>query len=126
MISYWQWRTASDKLKFDLFEKRLKVYESTRELVEKTLTGGATSQDVVAFSNAVKGAEFLFSGETRNFYMQISSFCAKIAIARSMSGNQALTEEQEKLFEFLRSQHGSAHRLEAKFGPYLNLGHIQS
>ena len=29
LIAYRQWKTAQNKLKFELFEKRLKVYNST-------------------------------------------------------------------------------------------------
>jgi len=33
-IAYWQWKTARDKLKSDLFDRRYSIFETTRNLCE--------------------------------------------------------------------------------------------
>jgi hypothetical protein len=64
-IAWRQWRTAHDKLTFDLYDRRFKVYEATRFFLFTAITQGQVNgDDYRAFLNGLRGAEFLFNKET--------------------------------------------------------------
>ena len=46
-IAYLQWVLARNKLKFDLFDRRYRVYEAARELLASIMTtGSAKNEDI--------------------------------------------------------------------------------
>jgi hypothetical protein len=60
-VAYRQWHTGNQRLKLDLFERRLKVYEAAKKLVDNTLRRFEISEnDLRAFNRDLSEAEFLF------------------------------------------------------------------
>ncbi|MGD0137401.1 MAG: hypothetical protein ABSD28_00870 [Tepidisphaeraceae bacterium] len=64
-IAYQQWRTNHRKLKLDLFDRRYKVYQAARQLLNVTETGGATDDVTVRtmvreFQHDVQQGAFIF------------------------------------------------------------------
>ena len=50
LIAYRQWRMARDRLKLDLFDRRLLVYEQTRNyLTQRMALGQLESQEITEF-----------------------------------------------------------------------------
>ncbi|WP_210024194.1 hypothetical protein [Methylocaldum sp. RMAD-M] len=61
-IAYRQWRLAQNKLKLDLFERRLTVYEAARTLLSSIMaTGKAKDGEVFKFMVATREAKWLFN-----------------------------------------------------------------
>jgi hypothetical protein len=128
-IAWRQWRTAHDRLSFDLFEKRFAVYEATRNfLIGAILHGQVRSEDYVALYNGISGTEFLFSGETRSYVMNIRDKAYRAQAIRSGLAREPnhpradkLIDEEETILQFFLEQDDL---LESKFKPYLDLSNV--
>jgi len=74
--SFW---IAREKLRFDLFDKRFKVFEGARLLVSRALRTGALSMDeLLEFRATAIGKEFLFSGEVVDYLNKIDQYAVRI------------------------------------------------
>ncbi|MBI2713359.1 MAG: hypothetical protein HYX37_02750 [Rhizobiales bacterium] len=68
LLTYWQFKTARDKLRLDLFEKRFKVYSAYFRTHAAVLGHWPNRNDVVAEFAALKGeARFLFDAPASDF-----------------------------------------------------------
>ena len=64
-IAWRQWRTAHDKLKLDLFDRRLTAYRKLTDAVDPVVRSGKiTFPDATNFAHAMYGVRFLFDKET--------------------------------------------------------------
>jgi hypothetical protein len=126
-IALRQWWTAHDRLSFDLFEKRFAVYQATQTLIS-TLHGGLTPEDMGHFYEGIRGAEFFFDGDTRNFLMNIGDMALRARSKRFQLEQQPnhpnldqLIKEEESILNFLRQQDQNLERL---FSRYLDLSKV--
>ncbi|WP_422134987.1 hypothetical protein [Endozoicomonas sp. ALD040] len=72
LIAYWQWKTAQNKLKLDLFDKRLAVYEGVTSFIAHVFqTGKVTDDEVRAYMQATRNAKWLFSEEVASYLNSI-------------------------------------------------------
>jgi hypothetical protein len=123
-IAWRQWRTAHYRLTFDLFEKRFAVYEAVKNLINTAGSRRVIQKDLDAFYEGIRGAEFLFGGETRAFVKKIGDMAwkAQIVRARQQSADprqiDKLTDEEENILNFLSVQ---SEAIEDVFKPYLDL-----
>jgi hypothetical protein len=63
-IAYQQWCTARNKLKLDLFDRRMVVYECVREALGNAAREGNLSQEEqIAFLSGIQPAKWLFGAE---------------------------------------------------------------
>ena len=86
-VAWKQWATAEKKLKFDLFDKRLKVYNAhSRLLLMISLYGEVSPRDYDSFLRDIDGAEFLFKNE----------LLRQIETIRDMAGNAMSARERYK------------------------------
>ncbi len=128
-VAWRQWKTAEDRLRLELFERRLKVYLATKSLVAKAITHGSTiPDDLRDFYQAVEGAGFLFRAELRNYYMKIGELCWQAQMSRFSQEKTKIVEHRNKLIDkeesivkFLIEQHET---VESKFNEYLDLSRI--
>ena len=68
LIAYRQWATARDKLRLDLYERRLAVYQAARNLLGTVYTLGDISQDAeFAYLNGTSGSQWLFGPEVKDY-----------------------------------------------------------
>ena len=133
-IGLMQWREAHYRLSFDMYEKRYKVYEAIKDLINNE---EVNPEDLKAFYDGIRGAEFLFDDETRNFIMKIGQMARSASNAREHlerhrerqleRPNQPsydhpradkLLDKEEEMLNFLATQ---GQMLEEKFRPYLDL-----
>ena len=71
-IAYRQWRTAQERVKLDLFDRRLEAYDRLREAVAPVMASGKVSNvDSDNFAAAIRDMRFLFDRETEAFVDQI-------------------------------------------------------
>jgi hypothetical protein len=128
-IAYRQWRTAHDRLSFDIFQKRFAVYDATKRLINSvTIEGQVVPDNIAEFYNRIHGAEFLFSGETQTFLMSISDIAFKARMRRAQLERHLnhpnldkLIDEEENFLEFLREQDRN---LDRHFRRYLDLSKV--
>lgn len=63
-IAYQQYRTARHKLKLDLFDRRMLIYEAAKNILQKIVRDATIElNDVMAFGYETRHAEFLFEKE---------------------------------------------------------------
>jgi hypothetical protein len=135
-VAWRQWRTAHDRLKFDLYEKRFAVYETVKKLSDvatmhvdpKAIHGSHVSpEDLHEFFNAIRGSQFLFGGDARKFLVDIQDMYWEATntlarLGRSPRHDPVGTEwEQLEIVKFL-ADHNKA--LEDLFKPYIDLSKV--
>ena len=81
-IAWRQWRTAHDKVKLDLFDRRLAAYQRLKDAVAPiSASGKVTNEDTDRFARAVYDMRFLFDKETDTCVDEIyRAMLAKYAI----------------------------------------------
>jgi len=137
-IAWRQWRTAHDRLRFDLYEKRFAVYETVKKLSDeatmhvdpKAIHGSHVSpKDLHEFFNAIRGSEFLFDGDARKFLVNIQDMNWEATntlarLGRSPKHDRVTVEteiEQLRIVRFL-ADHNKV--LEDLFRPYIDLSKV--
>ena len=67
-IAYRQWRTAQNKLKLDLFERRHAIYDGVRVyLTSVMVTGRTTSESELKYLEATRGAKWLLNDDIDSY-----------------------------------------------------------
>jgi hypothetical protein len=70
-IAYRQSRTARYKLKLDLYETRLSIYEAARHAIGTIVTSGQTNNEIErTFLVGIAGAKWLFDKELERYLRQ--------------------------------------------------------
>ena len=128
-IAWRQWRTAHERLRLEMFDRRVAVYDATKLLLTKaTIHGQVLPDDFQLFYSGIRSAEFLFDGAMRDLIMRIANMCVTANIARSQMARSPehprfdqLIEKEEQVLAFLRNQD---QQLERIFAPYVDLSRI--
>ena len=116
-VAWRQWRTAHDRLSFDLYEKRFEVYRATHNLLTTALIHRQVNgDDYRAFFNGIRHAEFLFKEKTTAYLTNIRDKAWKAQLQYPKTDK--LIDEEEDILKFLSDQNET---LEAVFRPYLDL-----
>jgi hypothetical protein len=72
LIAYRQWRTAQNRLKLDLFDRRMVVYESACQFLANILIHGRVERDEPRdFLIAIKTAKWVFNKEFDTYLRNI-------------------------------------------------------
>lgn len=114
-------QATRDKLKFDLFPKRMEVYEATSEFVRRCLSGPPAPNEILArMQQAISDSRFLFGPDMFMKLQEIYDACC----------------DYETAFKFSEVKPGSAseaHRaihsrfsLYEIFAPYLSFSHVRA
>lgn len=146
-IAYWQWKTARDKLKNDLFDRRYSIFEETRALCDSIwLYERQNEAGVKKLSLTSLEAKWLFSDKVAAYINEIHRKTAKIDILnfeldefkrqyplseyysaklkdvpeKDREKIFALREERDRLIEWFYNQEPVFDEL---FSPYLSLRH---
>jgi hypothetical protein len=127
-IALRQWLTANHRLRFDLFEKRYAVYEAIKNVVGHVQRHGQiTAEELGELYISIRGAEFLFKGDTRAFITKISDTAFKARMAtyarqrQADSASDAMIDREEDFLDVLRA---SEQELEQHFRRYLDLSNV--
>ena len=68
-IAYRQWRTAQNKLKLDLFDRRFAVYDAARNLIASIMTSGkAKDEELYKFLSGTRSAKWLLDEDIDNYF----------------------------------------------------------
>jgi hypothetical protein len=85
MIAWQQWRVADNKLRLDLFDRRYKVYDSTRKFLAVILTEATfTLSQLAEFDIGTSDAEFLFGADVVDYLGQIRKRALHLRTAQTL------------------------------------------
>lgn len=128
-IAWRQWRTAQNKLKFDLFDRRFSVYEASRNLWGLIMQHGKVrDEDVRNYLPDLYKAKWLLNDEVaeyleKEFYRKITDlqlFQRLVEDALQGEEKRSNREKQGEIMGWLAKQHEV---LDKKFTPFLKLQH---
>lgn len=129
IIAYRQWRTAQNKLKLDLFEKRFVVYNAARLVLSTiTTTGKITNEDSYKFLSSTREARWLLDDGISEYFDKVlwERICYLQTLQAELEGlpigdaRKQNIEQQREVKDWIREQHSV---LDAKFASYLKIGH---
>lgn len=123
-----QWRTARMKLKLDLFDKRIVVYEAVRHALGQIMVHGKTTAEVEsAYLTGIAGAKWLFDKEMGDYLdEELWGLISRLhAVQSEQIGAPAAerleaVEKQSKVMDEMSTHWRS---IDSKFYPFLSLGH---
>lgn len=99
-ISRSNFKVAKDKLRLDLFDRRLKVYEACQKLLSFIAREGrVNNEELAVFYRDTSNADFLFGKDVRTYINEIQSKGLKIIqINRRLENNRLeVGEERTRL-----------------------------
>lgn len=68
VIAYRQWRTAQNKLKHELFDRRFVVYSAATTLLASIMSSGRAKDDeLFKFLSATRDAKWLYNSEIADY-----------------------------------------------------------
>jgi hypothetical protein len=129
-IAYNQWRMAQNKLKFELFDRRFKIYDSAKNLILFFLTTNRKSEEFMpiylGFLNIKHDAKWILNSNVSNYLDELSlkarefnNFDRNLDFKKV---NGMIPEEQlKKQEEYLKWFHCQLDILDDKFSPFLKL-----
>ncbi len=124
-----QWKTARNKLRFDLFEKRYAVYEGAREFVGSIVTSGRVKDDMLyAYLVATKATKWVVADEIdayleREIYkpaLELQRLAAELEGIPRGDARKRNSERQLEIKLHFNEQFG---QLDRWFSAYLRLAH---
>ena len=129
VIAYRQFRTARNKLKLDLFDRRYVVYAAVRELFSSIITTGKTSPaQESSYLIGIRGARWLFGAEVRKYLeeevwpriVDLGMYQSQVATPASQEERSEAIKRQAETKKWILSQLNAMDELFAK---YLALQH---
>ena len=129
-IAYQQWRVARNKLRLDLFDRRYKVYESTRKFLSVIFREARfEDSDLFTFFAGTSDAEFLFDSSVVKYLDQIRNRALDMRTHQKKYELMPVGEERSKHIEaelielnWLTSQ---LREMSKVFVPYLGFAHVR-
>ena len=70
-IARQQWKTAAYRVKFDLYDRRIRVYERVREILGLMYTAVSDDVKLHELLRDTRDAEFLFGKEIKNYIEEV-------------------------------------------------------
>lgn len=128
-IAWRQWKTAQDRLKHDLFEKRFSVYESTRKFIASIVqTGKAKDEKIHEFLYGTREAKWLFDEKIASYLddeiwsnaVDLQTLDAELEGVPVSDERTENVKKQRKLKKWLVDQEKN---IDKKFAPFLKLKH---
>jgi hypothetical protein len=126
-----QWKTAHDKLKLDLFEKRYAIYDSLKKVLAETMIhGNCNDREIMEFVRASKGAEFLFEKDMVSYFEQVRKTLNHIQLIERELEKESDQAKRKKLADnslVAKNWIDTEFRegAENRFTPYLSFAHLK-
>lgn len=129
VIAYRQWRTAQNKLKFELFDRRFSVYEASKNLLASIMTSGkAKDEEVFRFLLATREAKWLLNNEVATYLekelyhkaIDLQTLQATLEGVPLGEERSANVKKQAEIKKWFIAQYEV---LDEKFSPFLELQH---
>jgi hypothetical protein len=68
------------KLDFDRFDRRLKVYDELRKFIAISLDGKTTGKDLIDFHRNISDVHFIFDDDIIKYLNEVSDHCKKLFV----------------------------------------------
>ncbi len=100
-IAWQQWRTAKNRLKFDLFKKRFNAYQHLYNLVQEICQKGkATNDDYVRWRVETRDIKWLFSAPFSKYvYNELLPAVRQLSHIHTMIKNPAPDQDTDALIQ---------------------------
>lgn len=129
-IAWRQWKTAQNKLKLDLFNRRLSVFEATEKIIGTVFREGiVTEEDRIDFLRGTKNSKWLFNSDISDYLQE--ELHGKIVDLQQytfeLKGNCTETERIEKIREQAQTKKWIVAQykvIDDKFMAFLGLSHL--
>jgi hypothetical protein len=132
-IAFQQYQTARHRLRLDLFEKRLAVYEAAKSLIQTAIRDGNLKTDrIFEFVRDSRQAEFLFDQPLVSYleairaksfrFSHLNEQLHEIRIPVGPERTKVAEEETQLLNWFMEQAQGAA---SAQFRPYLSFRDVK-
>lgn len=126
-IAWRQWRTAQNRLKLDLFDRRLAIHRAARNLIAAvTSSGKLTNDELHQFLSGIEQTKWLLSDNIARYFehelwmraIKLQELCSTL----DADGEDRVVNvrKQRELKEWIASQREN---LDRKFEPFLKIGH---
>lgn len=128
-IAYRQWRTAQNKLKHDLFERRFSVYDAARTMLGSIMTSGkAKDEELFKFLSGTREAKWLLNANVAEYldkeiYHKILDLQCLAAELEGLPVGEERSSNVHKQAEIKKWIIKQYEVLDEKFSPFLRLGH---
>ncbi|MCB4770946.1 hypothetical protein LGR54_20250 [Ancylobacter sp. Lp-2] len=129
MIAYRQWRTAKDKLRLDLFERRLAVYDLIERYRARVLqNGSADTEDIRSLHEMASRSEFLFGRDVTEFIEKLKREWQVLVLpAGKVAKDEASRREHlDRQYEIKKAYLNQDVELRKLFTKYLSFGKLKS
>ena len=127
IIAYRQWRIAQNKLKLDLFEKRLAVYSCVSEFIANRASRSTDATEDIKFLRGIESAQWLYDKSIVEYISGLWHKSADLAcLVSELDGMPPSDERNEKvrakhsLLKWFNDQHEV---ISKKFAPFLRINH---
>ncbi len=126
VIAYFQWRTNQNRLKLELFDRRVKYYEAALQFIGAAMAKNEVShKSLRKFSHAQYGSAFLLNDGVTEYLKELSKKGAEANVLRSefekLQPGDDRTRIVEKHSEAVKWIWGQREILQRKFEPYLKI-----
>lgn len=130
LIGWGQWRLARNKLRLDLFDRRYKVFDATRNFASEILkTATFTNDQLFIFYAGTTDAEFLFGSDVVDYLTETRTRAVKMRQLQKVYENLPLGEERTKAVNAEHNEliwmNDQLTRMTKIYRPYLGFSHIK-
>lgn len=126
-VAWRQWRTARNKLKLDLFDRRFAVYDAARNLLASIATSGKVKEDeLTKFMIGTREVRWLLNKDIEE-YLRVIYVDAVHHQTTDDELNSANPGDRQRLVQAKAAQRKALLQkmegLDKKFSEFLSLGH---
>jgi hypothetical protein len=131
-IAWQQWRVADNKLRLDLFDRRYKVYDATRQFLVTICREGkfTTPQLLFEFTAGTSDAEFLFEADVLEHLAKIRTQALHLRTTQQLLEKPRLSDDE--LSRYAQAQENDLSWLNDQiteiaktFAPYLGFANVR-
>jgi hypothetical protein len=127
-IAWKQWKTNTDKLKLELFDRRYQAFQDVRKILESMFGAQTNSEEMTRFWFATSNVGFLFGPEIKDYRDEILIRGGKLADLNHDLDRDAPGENREELHQERKAQirwaRDQVEIVASKFTKYLNLSEL--
>jgi len=131
LFAFLQWKTAHDKLRLELFDRRYKAYKALMTFLGRALMGSSASfsdSDLVEFYRDMDGYEFLFGSDISDYYKQVRTRALDMRLQHTLWQRQQ-GDERTRMIEAEHQQRiwlsEQLTRAAEVFAPYLSHANVK-
>ena len=130
-IAFQQWKTNKQRLKLDLYDRRIRIYQEVKKIIRSIVRSGVAfnADEILDFRHSVFDAHFLFGEEVIKYLDEIDSrannLCYYVIQTSDRDNDKIKTDEYQKIvddrYKELKWLTDQFRLSKNKFDKYLNL-----